>query len=106
MGTNRRYAASVDRQMDERALQRIAASGPLETLSRAEQARDVLPVTSDPRPRIVKAWVRFGATPVQVDAEACMWTAKAVGIRFTVSGTTHRCWVWVGAVDDVAGESR
>ena len=101
MGTSKRYAHVIDRQMDEQVTRRIVASGPLETLTRAEQQRDALPVTSDPQPRKVKAWVRFGGTPIQVDAEACMWTAKAVGIRFMISGTVHRCWVWVGAVDEM-----
>ena len=99
MGTNRRYADHYDRLMDERILQRIAAGGPLETLSRLELQLDDLPCTTDPKPKRVKAWVRFGRTPIQVDAEACMWTPRAIAIRFRISGEEYRCWVWASAVD-------
>lgn len=100
MGTNRRYADAVDRQMDERILQRTAESGPLQTLSAEELELDRLTVTIDPIPKPVKVWVRFGGIPVRVDAEACRWTSKAVGVRFRVGEREHRCWVWMGALDD------
>lgn len=45
--------------------------------------------------------MRFGDTPVQVDAVAARWTADAVGIVFTIDGHEHRCWVWSSAVDEV-----
>ena len=99
MGTNRRYAEQIDRRMDDRILERLARSGSLETLTRAELQLDELPTTTDPRPRPVQAWVRFGGTPVRVDAEACMWTGKAVAIRFHAAGQEFRCWVWSGAVE-------
>lgn len=86
--------------MDERILQRTAQSGPLQTLSTEELALDRLALTIDPIPKPVKAWVRFGSTPILVDAEACRWTTKAVGIRFRVQGKEYRCWVWVNALDD------
>lgn len=87
--------------MDARVLQRVAAGGMLETLRPIELQLDLLPVTIDPQPKPVKAWVRFGDTPIIVDAEACRWTTKAVGIRFLVDGAEHRCWVWLGAVTEV-----
>ena len=63
-----------------------------------------MPLTIDPQPcRRVKAWVRFGDTPVRVDAVAARWTARAVGIEFAVKGVTHRCWVWEGAVEPADG---
>ncbi|WP_194397290.1 hypothetical protein [Microbacterium atlanticum] len=99
MGTNRRYADHYDRLMGERILQRVAAGGPLETLTRLELRLDDLPCTTDPKPKPVRAWVRFGGTPIQVDAEACMWTPRAIAIRFRISGTEYRCWVWASAVD-------
>ena len=99
MGTNRRYAEQIDRRMDDRILERLARSGPLETLTRAELQLDELPMTTDPHPRTVQAWVRFGGTPVRVEAEACMWTGKAVAIRFRAAGQEFRCWVWSGAVE-------
>lgn len=98
MGTNRRYADTVDRQMSDRVLERTTAQGPLQTLTRAELQLDELPCTTDPKPRTVRAWVRFGTTPVQVDAEACMWTSRAVALRFRVAGREYRCWVWASAV--------
>ncbi|WP_322409145.1 hypothetical protein [Microbacterium invictum] len=85
--------------MSDRVLERTIAQGPLQTLTRAELQLDLLPCTTDPRPRPVRAWVRFGATPVQVDAEACMWTPRAVAIRFRVGTREYRCWVWTNAVD-------
>lgn len=102
MGTNRRYAAQIDARMDARILDRIASDGELQTLTAAELQLDILPLTIDPKPsRRVQAWVRFGATPVRVEAVAVRWTSTAVGIQFEAAGRTHRCWVWSGAVDEV-----
>lgn len=100
MGTNRRYADSIDRRTNERILERIAErDGPLQTLTAAELQLDRHALTIDPIPKPVKAWVRFGATPVLVDAEACRWTSRGVGIRFRVGETEHRCWVWLQALE-------
>lgn len=102
MGTNRRYADSVDARMNDRVLQSIARDAQLQTLSPLELRLDEKPLTIDPRPRRrVKAWVRFGDTPVQVDAVAARWTEDAVGIMFAIDGREHRCWVWASAVDEV-----
>jgi hypothetical protein len=85
--------------MGQNILKRIAAtSGPLQSLTRAELALDTETVTRDPQPKPVTAWVRFGATPAQVDAEACSWTTTAVSIRFTIAGTEYKAWVWGPAV--------
>lgn len=101
MGTNRRYAHAVDARMDERILEGIARDGVLQSLTSLELRLDEVPLTIDPRPRRkVRAWVRFGDTPVRVDAIAARWTPDAVGIQFTVNGREHRCWVWMGAVDE------
>lgn len=105
MGTNRRYAEQIDRRMDDRILERIAATGRLETLTRAELDLDHAPVTTDPKPATVEVWVRFGGTPVRVAAEACMWTDRAVAVRFRAAGVEHRCWVWRGAVTSDSGAS-
>lgn len=87
--------------MNERALQVTAREAPLQPLTTAELRLGEVPLTVDPRPRRkVKAWVRFGETPVRVDAVAARWTPSAVGITFSVDGREHRCWVWVGAVDE------
>jgi hypothetical protein len=98
VGTNRRYAVQIDRRMDERILERLAKSGPLETLTASELALHRLPMTKDPQPATVEAWVRFGGTPARVLAEACAWTDRAVAIRFRVAGEEQRCWVWRSAV--------
>ncbi|MGC5172074.1 hypothetical protein ACLQ2Q_15615 [Microbacterium sp. DT81.1] len=79
-------------------MERVANSGPLQTLSDAELELGREPFTRDPQPKPVKAWVRFGETPVLVDAEACVWTSNAVGIRFTVAGKQLKTWVWASAV--------
>jgi hypothetical protein len=87
--------------MNERALQVIARGGTLQSLSSLELRLDEVPLTIDPQPhRAVKAWVRFGETPVRVDALAARWTPDAVGIVFSVGDREHRCWVWNGAVEE------
>lgn len=48
----------------------------------------------------IRAWVRFGEIPVLVEAEACSWTTYAVAIRFTISETEHKIWVWSSAIRD------
>lgn len=98
MGTNRRDADSIDARMNERILERITRDGPLQTLTAVELQLDKLAVTTDPKPERVRAWVRFGSTPVVVDAEACMWTENAVAIRFRAADKEFRCWVWRGAI--------
>lgn len=103
MGTNRRYADAVDARMNDRVLQSVARGAKLQTLTPLELRLDEKPLTIDPRPRRrVRAWVRFGDTPVQVDAVAARWTADAVGIVFTIDDREHRCWVWSSAVDEIS----
>ncbi|RYH15229.1 MAG: hypothetical protein EON54_28820 [Alcaligenaceae bacterium] len=102
MGTNRRYADAIDARMNERALQVVARSGKLQSLSSLELRLDEVPLTIDPQPhRRIKAWVRFGDTPVRVDAVAARWTSDAVGIVFFVGEKELRCWVWNGAVEEL-----
>ncbi len=81
VGSNRRYADHYDLLMDARLLDQIAATaGPLQSLTDAELELDREPVTIAPRPQAVQAWVRFGPTAVRVEAEACRWTERAVGV--------------------------
>jgi len=103
MGTNRRYAARIDRLMDDRILQRIASENPLQSLTDAELRKDTLPITRDPQPKKCKAWVRFGPHAMRVDAEVVVWNDLACGIRFTVGEKELRCWVWTNAVTPVTG---
>lgn len=57
------------------------------------------PLTIDPQPKTVKAWVRFGSQAVRVDAKLARWTPQACGLTFEIQSTTHRCWVWANAVE-------
>lgn len=102
MGRSKRYAHAVDAQMSERIFERAAASGRLQTLGREELQLDVHPCTTDPRPKPVTAWVRFGDNAFKVAAKACMWTTKALAIRFKVAEREYRYWVWQGAVDEAS----
>jgi hypothetical protein len=103
VGTNKRYAAQIDQRMDARILERIARDGDLQTLTATELRLDRVPLTIDPRPRRVLPWARFGVVPVIVEAEACRWTADAVGIRFEISGKRYQTWVWASAVNPSGG---
>lgn len=99
MGTNRRYAEQIDRRMDARILERLARDGELQTLTDAELELDTLPLTRDPKPRKVFAWVHFGSSATRVEADAVMWTPRAVAIQFVVAGKQLRTWVWASAVE-------
>ncbi|MDQ1206599.1 hypothetical protein [Microbacterium sp. SORGH_AS_0862] len=100
MGTNKRYADAIDRRVGERILERAAADGPLQHLTDAELELDRRPLTIDPQPKPAKAWVRFGSTPVLVDALVNRWTSRACGISFEVAGKQMRTWVWASAVSE------
>ncbi|MDX2377613.1 hypothetical protein M4I32_12460 [Microbacterium sp. LRZ72] len=67
MGTNRRYADSIDKRMTQKVLEQLAAKHPMQSLTERELLLDVYPITTDPQPRPVKAWVRFGPIASQVD---------------------------------------
>lgn len=85
--------------MDARILERVAREGELQSLTHAELELDRLPITIDPHPQGCKAWVRFGASAVRVDALIDRWTPRAIGIRFDVAGREARTWVWASAVE-------
>jgi len=75
-------------------------SGQPQSLTRAEQQRDEVPITHDPRPNAVRAWVRYPDGPIEVEGLAVMWTARAVAVTWPgPDGVEHRAWVWVGAVE-------
>lgn len=99
MGTSKRYAAHYDRLGEDRHLARLAENGGLQTLSARELALDRLPLTIDPEPKPVLAWVRFYGEAVRVRGFACRWTPKAVGVKFTAGGKDYTTWVWSDAVD-------
>lgn len=103
MGTSRRYAAAVDRQMDARILQRVMQDTTPHTLTRdeleLELELDREPLTRAPIARKCRAWVRYADTAALIDAEAVEWTEHAVHIRWiTPAGDKHHAWVWSSAV--------
>ena len=102
MGSNRRYAAFFDRQMDHRILQRIAEENRLQSLTPEELQQDTLPITRDPNPKPCKAWVRFGPHAMLVDAVVVVWNDIACGVSFTVGEKELRCWVWANAVTSIS----
>ena len=104
MGTNKRYAAQIDARMDAHILERMTREGELQTLSPSELRLNLVPLTIDPRPRRVLAWVRFGNVPALVEADACRWTADAVGVRFEISGKEYRTWVWASAINPTGAD--
>lgn len=100
MGTNRRYADSIDRRMDARIAEREVEGLEPFTLTPAELELATQPLTRAPVPKAVRAWVRFGPHAIKVDAEAVAWTERAVAIRWmTPSGVEHKAWVWASAVE-------
>ncbi|CAL4859994.1 hypothetical protein MMM2322_01668 [Microbacterium sp. MM2322] len=99
VGINKRYSAHFDRVGEEKHLARLAEKGGLQTLSAREIGLERQPLTVDPEPKPVLAWVHFFTEAVRVKAWACRWTPKAVGIRFYVDGSAMTTWVWLDAVD-------
>jgi len=106
VGTSKRYADSVDRQMDARILQRVMQENAPHTLTRDELELDREPLTRAPIARTCRAWVRYGDTAALIDAEAVEWTEHAVHVRWiTPTGERHHAWVWSSAVRPAAPKS-
>ncbi|KAA0961600.1 hypothetical protein FQ142_07935 [Microbacterium sp. ANT_H45B] len=82
------------------AISSAAKRGSLQSLSDRELALREHPVTVYPHAlqRRVRAWVRFGAEAVSVDAKIMRSTLLAAGIEFLGDDETFRCWVWGNAV--------
>lgn len=99
MGGNKRYAGALDRIAEDKHVAAIASQGGLQTLSERELALDRNPLTIDPDPKPVLAWVRFLDRPVRVRAWAERWTPLAVGVRFQAGQRTLKCWVSASAVE-------
>ena len=77
MGTNLRYAESVDRRIKQNIIMRSGA--PL-SLTDTELELGVQPLTRTPHPVACRAWVRYPEGPVKVDARAVAWTPRAVAL--------------------------
>lgn len=102
MGTNRRYAADVDRRMDARVAERIMRSSTPLSLGddELELELDVYDLTRTRNPKPVRAWVRYRDGPLRVEAEAHAWTERAVAIEWAgPDNAPHRAWVWASAVE-------
>jgi hypothetical protein len=69
-----------------------------ESLSNAELELETEPLTRTPQPRRVRAWVRYGKIPIQVDAVVTAWTTRAVAIKWESPDGEHKAWVWSSAV--------
>ena len=86
--------------MNARIAEREAEGNAPLSLTSEELELATEPLTRTPAPRRVRAWVRFGAVAMKVDAEAVAWTGRAVAIRWIMpSGAEHRAWVWASAVE-------
>lgn len=100
MGAGERVKASNDMRTQRSSIIAASRRGPLQSLSDRELALREHPVTIYPRglQKRVRAWVRFGAEAVCVDARLMRSTPLAAGIEFRAEGQTFRCWVWGNAV--------
>ncbi len=99
MGSSARLEPAYARRAQARAVADAATRGPLQSLTDRELQLEVNPLTVYPRPAQtkVRAWVRFGAEPVQVWAVILRSTPQAAGIEFRDEENTYRCWVWGSA---------
>jgi hypothetical protein len=98
LGTNKRNAGSIDRRMRVRVNESIMRGAQPESLSNAELELNLEPLTRTPIPRPVRAWVRYGNIPIQVDAVVTAWTTRAVAIKWESPDGEHKAWVWSNAV--------
>lgn len=91
-------SAYRDMQSQARSILEAAKHGPLQSLTDREMDVREQPMTIYPRPKRVRAWVRFGPEAVRVDAKLVRSTPLAAGIEFRAEDQTFRCWVWGNAV--------
>jgi hypothetical protein len=98
MGTSKRLAALYDRYAEDGVILDAAKRGPLQSLTDRELDRGEQPMTHYPRPKKVRAWVRFGPEAVRVQALLIRSTPTAAGIEFRAGEERFRCWVWGNAV--------
>lgn len=92
-------SAYRDMQSQHRSILEAAKHGPLQSLTERELDAREQPMTIYPRPKRVRAWVRFGPEAVRVDAKLMRSTPVAAGIEFRADDQTFRCWVWGNAVE-------
>lgn len=102
MGKNRRYGSDVTRS----ALNDFLTRPRPISLSEQELGDDEIHQLVDDEN--VVAWVRYPEQPVEVEGRVIAYTDRAAQIEFQHrDGSTHRAWVWQGAVRRPApGERR
>lgn len=100
MGGRSRYQPSYDAAREARRTAEVMRRGDApQTLSDAEIGRGEVAVTRAPSPIAVRVWVRYGATPVQIDGWTNTWTSRAVEVVWRQpDGEAQRAWVWANAV--------
>lgn len=91
-------SAYRDMKSQHDSILEAAKRGTLQSLNEREMDVREQPMTIYPRPKAVRAWVRFGPDPVRVDAKLMRSTPLAAGIEFRAGDQTFRCWVWGNAV--------
>lgn len=91
-------SAYRDMQSQARSILEAAKNGPLQSLTPRELDEREQPMTTYPRAKRVRAWVRFGPEAIRVEAKLMRSTPLAAGIEFRAEDQTFRCWVWGNAV--------
>lgn len=91
-------SAYRDMQSHARSILEAAKHGPLQSLTDRELDLREQPMTVYPRPKRVRAWVRFDPEAIRVDAKLMRSTPLAAGIEFRTGEQVFRCGVWGNAV--------
>lgn len=94
-----RLSAYNDMRSQHQSILAAAKHGPLQSLTDRELAVREQPMTTYPRPRRVRAWVRFGPEAVRVDAKLVRTTPTAAGHRIPRRTTDLPLTVWGNAVE-------
>ena len=111
MGTNKRYADSIDRRANAKYILELSRTAPLQSLTEKELQLDIYPLTTYPKPERCRVWVRFGPHPFRVEGRVLRSTQLAAGVEFKLEETTFKCWVWgpaceVITLDDVIADRK
>lgn len=104
MGTNKRYPNLGPQLAEQRELREARRRGPLHTLT-DEQIALHRSIVSIPPERVTMwalAWIHFGDTAVRCTVRMLRWTDDAVNVEVELADEALRCWVWRGAVNQLA----
>ena len=100
ISTGARGQARQWRRIQGEILRGVALAGTAQSLSPRELGLGEEPVTRAALALPVWAWVRYGETPIRVEAEVVAWTEHAGAVRWLVPGLgVHKAWVWSGAIE-------